>query len=524
MNMSKSILSKLLFGVIFIFMMSACDKDNPTAPKSNSVIGIVITLGDSTRVNYTGDQTVTGELDVVEGQLSPEYSVQFIDADQAVFSPSTSQYHLESEISDETKCQFYQHEGKVGGFEFHLDAREKEHGHTTVVFQLKKNETTVFTSKSIPIHVIGDEESVLAWIWAYDGTASALRTYHSMTGAMEAEFTANAHPMMHIIHAGPAEEPTIWMANGGMAYAFTSGFHAHGDHAHLETPEIYSTVATGPSPVHTGVSPDGMTVAFANDGDQTVSVIDVAGGSVQTVSHGSGHSAALLTGEYLITTSATPTDEKWAKVIDISANSVVATIETATGTHGDAFYAVGNTAFLACGDGIYIVDVTAKSLKKSLPYTKAGRTNFLYHGEESSLAVGLHKTESGTSDKILLLDMAAESLEYLTISGATLDWKIKDGYFALSQNGHVAVLADLSLPRVYHVNLQTKEVTTLTAPSASAAVATNFDGSHVWVLDKTSQQVSRIHVAHNERTDEFNVASGTERIFVTSFDGQVIED
>lgn len=364
---------------------------------------------------------------------------------------------------------------------------------------------------------------MLAWVWAYNGTANTLQVHLSASGEKKAEFTANAHPMMHIIHAGPADEPTIWMANGGMAYAFTAGFHAHGDHAHLEIPEIYNTVATGSSPVHPGVSPDGNTVAFANDGDQTVSVIDVASGSVQSISHGSGHSAALLTGEYLITTSATPTDEKWAKIIDLSANSVVATIETATGTHGDAFYAAGNTAFLACGDGIYIVDVTAKSLKKSLPYTEAGRTNFLYHGEESSLAVGLHKTESGTSDKILLLDMAAESLEYLTISGATLDWKIKDGYFALSQNGHVAVLADLSLPKVYHVNLQTKEVSTLTAPSAAAAVATNFDGSHVWVLDKTSQKVSRIHVAHNERSDEFNVSSNTEWIFVTSYDGQVIE-
>jgi len=522
--MSKSILSKLVLGVIIIFMMSACDKDNPIQPKTVDVIGIVITQADSTRVNYAGDETVTGELDVVEGQLSPEFEIQFIDAEKAVFTPSADKYHLEWDIADETICEFYQHDGEAGGFEFHLDAREKEHGHTTIVFRLMEGTNTVFTSKSIPIHVTGHEEKVLAWIWAYDGTAGTLQAYHSADGKKKAEFTASTHPMMHIIHAGPVDEPTIWMANAGTAYAFTAGFHTHGDHAHMETPEIHSTVATGSSPVHTGVSPDGMTVAFANDGDQTVSVIDVAGGSVQTISHGSGHSAALLTGEYLITTAATPTDEKWAKIIDISANSVVATIETATGTHGDAFYAAGNKAFLACGDGIYIVDVTAKSLKKSLPYTEAGRTNFLYHGEESSLAVGLHKTESGTSNKILLLDMAGETLEYLTISGATLDWKIKDGYFALSQNGDVAVLADLAMPQIYHVNLQTKEVKTLTAASASSAVATNFDGSQVWVLDKSSQTVSRIDVEHNERKDDFTVATGTEWIFVTSYDGEVMED
>lgn len=518
---NNNVVIKKFFILLLVLIIMGCD--NPTQATTVDVIGIVITQGDATRVNYAGDETVTGELDVAEGQLSSEFEIQFIDADQAVFAPSADNYHLEWDIADETICEFYQHDGEAGGFEFHLDAREKEHGHTTIVFRLLEGTNTVFTSKSIPIHVTGHEEKVLAWIWAYDGTAGTLQAYHSADGEKKAEFTASAHPMMHIIHAGPVDEPTIWMANGGMAYAFTAGFHGHGDHAHLEIPEIYNTVATGAGPVHTGVSPDGMTVAFANDGDQTVSVIDVAGGSVQTISHGSGHSAALLTGEYLITTAATPTAEKWANIIDISTNTVVATIETAPGAHGDAYYDVGNTAFIACGDGIYVIDVAAKSLKKSLPYTQAGRTNFLYHGEEASKAVGLHKTESGTSDKILLLDMAAEIMEYLTIPGATLDWKIKDGYFALSQDGQVAVLADLSLPNIYHVNLQTKEVTTLTAPSASAAVATNFDGSQVWVLDKSSQKVSRIHVEHNERTDEFNAASGTEWIFVTSYDGEVIE-
>jgi len=366
-------------------------------------------------------------------------------------------------------------------------------------------------------------EKVYAWIWAYDGSASTLRAYNSSTGELGAEFTASAHPMMHIIHAGPSDEPTIWMANGSMAYAFSAGFHDHGDHGHMETPEIYQTVTTGQSPVHTGVSPDGLTVGFSNDGDQTVSVIDVATGTTQTISGGSGHSAALLTGEYLITTAATSTAEKWAKIIDISADTVVATIETATGSHGDAFYETGNTAFIACGDGIYVIDVSAKTLKTSIPYTEAGRTNFMYHGEGASIAVGLHKTDAGTSDKILLLDMANESLEYLTISGATLDWKIMDGYFSLSQDGQVAVMADLTLSKIYHVNLQTKVVTTLTAPAAAVAVATNYDGSQVWAEDKSAQTITRIKVEDNSQHDEFSVSADTEWIFVTSFDGEVTE-
>jgi len=514
-------------GFFFLFILSlvvGCDNDNSTKPDELTVIGLVITQNGSTQVSYKDDENVDGELETTEDQLSTAYQIFFIDIDQSVFTPSEDKYTLAWELADTNVCGIYQHEDEAGGFEFHLDAREREHGHTTVVFKLMKGSNVIFTSKPVPIHVESGAAEVYAWVWAYNGTANTLRAYHSVSGEEKASFTASAHPMMHIIHAGPEDEPTIWMANGGSAYAFTAGFHKHGDHAHLETPEVHQTVAVGNSPVHTGVSPDGMTVAFANDGDQTVSVIDVASGGVQTVSHGSGHSAALLTGEYLITTAATSTDEKWAKIVDITNNSVVAQIETAIGAHGDAYYAAGNTAFIACGDGFYVIDVTGKSLKKSIPYAETGRTNFLYHGENASIAVGLHKTDAGTSDKILLLDMANESLTYLTIPGATLDWKIKDGYFALSQSGLVAVLADLSTPNIYHVNLETQAVTTLTAPSAACAVAVNYDGSQVWALDKNTMKVRRIHVEHNESEDEFSVAAGTEWIFVTSFNGEVISD
>jgi len=513
----------LILLLFFMLVISGCHKDHTTKSDTFTVIGLVITQGDKTRVNYAGDETVTGELNLEENKLSVEFQIQFIKQDQSVITPSTDKYRLVAEIADKTICTFYQAEDKAGGYVFQLDAREKKIGNTTIVFKLMEGTNTVFTSKTISIRVHVDENKAPAWVWAYNGTAATLQAYHSVTGEMKAQFTASAHPMMHIIHAGPAEKPTIWMAKSGTASAFTAGFLTTQTPAKMETPAVYATLTTGKTPVHTGVAPDGMTVAFANDGDQTVSVIDVAGRSVRAVANGSGHSAALLTGPYLITTSATPTQEKWAKIIDLSANAVVQTIETATGAHGDAFYAAGNKAFIACGDGIYVIDVAAKSLKKSLPYTQPGRTNFLYHGEKASLTVGLHKTESGTSDKILLLDMAAESLEYLTVSGATLDWKIQNGYFALSQDGKVAVLADLALARVYHVNVQTRTVTTLTAPAAAVAVATNHSGTHVWMLDKTRQKVSCINVAKNARTDEFSVTAGTEWIFVTSHHGQVVE-
>jgi DNA-binding beta-propeller fold protein YncE len=316
--------------------------------------------------------------------------------------------------------------------------------------------------------------------------------------------------------------PTLWMAKTSTAYGFTTGFDlAHGDHAHKETPEEYATIAVGTNPVHMGSTPSGDTIAFSNDGDQTVSIIDVAAKSVvATVTHGSGHSAALLTGDYLITHAATGSGDTWAKVIDIAKDSVLDSLTIGSGEHGDSYYEEGKKAFIACGDAVYIIDLTNRTVKGSIAYTEPGRTNFLYHGHGSSLAVGLHKTDAGTSDKLLLLDMQNETLEYITISGAVVPWNISTGQFVLSTDGSVAVISDNTASKIYHITLATKTVKTLTAPAAGCAVAANADGSIVWALDGSS--VSMIHAAENEIEDTFTVSSETDWIYVTSVNVEVV--
>lgn len=355
-----------------------------------------------------------------------------------------------------------------------------------------------------------------AWIWAFDDDSSRVWIYDSHEGVLETSYTASAFPMMHCFLAGPATKPTVWMAKNGIAYAFTSGFDlSHGDHAHQETPVQYATVSVGANPVHMGSSPSGDTVAFANDGDMTVSIIDVRSKSVvRTVTHGSGHSSALLTGEYLITTPATGSDQTWAKMVDIARDSVLDSLTIGAGAHGDAYYAAGKKAFMAVTSGIIVIDAAKRTVTKTIPYSETGRTNFLYHGHNSSIAVGLHKTEAGTSDKLLVLDMSAESLAYLTIPGATLTWNISKGQFALSADGTVAVISDNTLPKIYHITLATKTVTTLAAPGAACAVATNNDGTYVWALDGSN--ISMIHADENTTENSFEVESGTDWIFATS--------
>lgn len=354
-----------------------------------------------------------------------------------------------------------------------------------------------------------------AWVWAFDDDETALKIYDPTNGDLAAEYEASAFSKMHVMLAGSEEDPTVWMANSGNAYSFTTGFSSASGEIVRSVPEEYAVIELGNNPVHMGKTPSGDSVSFSNDGDQTVSVIDVASADVvQTVSQGSGHSAALIADGYAVTTAATGSGDTWAKITNIAKDSLLDSLTIGAGAHGDAYYAENKQAFISCEGGIYVVSLENLSVIDSILYTEDGRTNFMYHGESSSIAIGLHKTESGQSDKVLLLDMINNSLEYLTIDGAAVNWQISLGQFALAEDGVHAVLSDLEKELVYVVNLETRDITTLTSPAIGVAVAINADGSTVWVLDET--EVSMISVSENTIENTFNVAEGTDWIFVTS--------
>jgi hypothetical protein len=337
---------------------------------------------------------------------------------------------------------------------------------------------------------------------------------------MWASFTAEMHPMMRVFEAGIINTNlnySLWMAKGNQVFAFTDGILDHEDHGHIVLPIVHQTITLPDNAnlVHHGRSYNGQKVAFADDAQQQVVVFNVQDGAVTTIGHGSAHSAAVLAGDYVITTAATSTGEKWANLIYIASGEVDTTLEIGAGAHGDAYYYPNNTVFIACSDGIYVIDVETKQVKKTIPYTEDGRTNFLYHTQGESFAVGLHKTESGTNDKLILLDLANETLDYITISGAQLAWNISSGLFALAREGGVAVFSDESQAKIYHVTLQTQEIITLDSPDAASPVAVSFDGAHIWAL--SGQTVSRIYVPDNNIEDTITAPTGTDWIWVTTY-------
>jgi hypothetical protein len=367
------------------------------------------------------------------------------------------------------------------------------------------------SSESYPIH---------SWLWAFDSKAAYCQVFHTVDLQKWASFSMDMHPMMRVFEAGLINanlNHSLWMAKGNQVFAFTNGILDHGDHGHIVLPIVHQTITLPEETnlVHHSRSYTGQKVAFADDAQQQVVIINVQDGAVTTIEHGSAHSAALLADDYLVTTAATSTDEKWAKLIYLATRQVDTKLEIGAGAHGDVYYQQANTVFIACSDGIYVIDMNLKQVKKNITYSVPGRTNFLYHTPGENFAVGLHKTESGNSDKFILLDLANETLDYITIPGAQLDWNISAGLFALAREGGVAVFADKVKPKIYTIELETRAVTTLDAPAAACPIAISYDGAHVWAL--AGQSVSRIYVPENQIKDTLAVPSGTDWIWVTSY-------
>lgn len=359
-----------------------------------------------------------------------------------------------------------------------------------------------------------------AWLWAFDDDAGSVQVYHTVDKKAWASFPALMHPMMRTLEGGLINanlNHSIWMAKGNQIFSFTDGILDHGDHGHIVIPAVHQ-VLTAPgnaSLVHKSRSTNGQLLAFADDARQEIVTIDNQKGTMHQIQQGSAHSAALLAGDYLITTAATSTDEKWARIIYTATGQVVGTLEIGQGAHGDAYYPAGNTAFIACSDGIYVIDVPGKSLKKKIAYTQPGRTNFFYHAPESNLAVGLHKTESGVSDRFLILDLANESLDYITIPNSRLTWNMSAGQFALAREGEIVVFSDLEAAKIYHVNLTTRSVVDLDAPGVACPIAVNYNGQQVWAL--SGRTICRIYVPENKIEDIITVQDGSDWILVTSY-------
>ncbi len=373
-----------------------------------------------------------------------------------------------------------------------------------------------------------EEEDLNTWIWALDDETGTIWVHDADSGALKATLSGQSHPMMRQALAGPVAEPTVWMGKNGSAYAFTRGFHPHGDHAHMEPPEALGPVGTGPENVHQGVDDHGDYVCYANDGDSTFALIDADTRTARVIQHGSGHSAAFYSHGHLV---ATDMHGKWARIIDANADTIVHEVAIDTLAHGDAFLHDRETLFIATLNGFEVLNVEDGTLGTMIPYPISGRVNFLYHSGDVPIAFGPHKTD-GVTDKIILLNMAAQTAEALVVDGASLAWNISGGNFALSEDGKRVVATDLERPRAYVICIDVANATcyrtvlSMTVPAANMGCAINYSGDHIWVLDKANGTVSCYHPGEGELHNSWTVDAAADYIFATSLHPsiEVIED
>jgi hypothetical protein len=288
----------------------------------------------------------------------------------------------------------------------------------------------------------------------------------------------------------------------------------------MELPESRGTVATGAGNTHLSADAHGQTICFANDGDQDFTVIDTETLTPTTVSHGSPHSACVVEDGVLL---ATHMNQKWARLIDIAADTVMAEVAIDTLVHGEAFYHDAEQVFLPCLNGIDIIGWEEQAKLGSIAYPDDGRVNFLFYGHDADRALAPVRMAEGSASEVWILDMAQQELVDVPIAGSALAWNRGAGLISVSTDGTTAVLTDLESALAYVVDITTGSYQSLSIEEAAMPCATDYSGEHIWLLDQHTGEIhfQHLHEGSWEEEDGFSVHAGSDWIFVTSLDPAV---
>lgn len=140
--------------LIAVFLLSACDSDDPIQPHDDHFEAVGTIIYDATgAVAVSILRGVTNDTLFVEaGQLSDHLTVKFYDDNEAVINPPDNEDHyLGFEIGDPSIAETYQHPGEEGGYEFHL--RGLKSGSTKIELFIYHVDHRDYRSGQIPVIV-----------------------------------------------------------------------------------------------------------------------------------------------------------------------------------------------------------------------------------------------------------------------------------------------------------------------------------------------------------------------------------
>jgi len=129
-------------------------------------------------------------------------------------------------------------------------------------------------------------------------------------------------------------------------------------------------------------------------------------------------------------------------------------------------------------------------------------------------ALGIPR-DKNCGDKAFVIHMVTSSVEVLTLSDAQFAPLQKVSQVDISEDGSVALLADLKSSVLYKIDLVKGRSQTLVIAESAAAVALNYDGSRAWYLSHA--MVYQVSFDSLRVVDSIPVSAGAASLWVSSF-------
>lgn len=139
--------------LVVAFLLVQCS-DEIVSHEHVDAVGLRVVSSGVTLTSYVQDDTSSfSAIQLEYGVMSGHMDIELYDEeDDEWFTPTGSEYALEIDIADTSVCEYWQHEGEEGGFEFHLTG--KKVANTTTTFRVLHDGHTDFESRPVKIEVV----------------------------------------------------------------------------------------------------------------------------------------------------------------------------------------------------------------------------------------------------------------------------------------------------------------------------------------------------------------------------------
>jgi len=273
---------------------------------------------------------------------------------------------------------------------------------------------------------------------------------------------------------------------------------------------LTATVTVGTSPEGVAITPDGSYAYVANEGSETVSVIEISTNTVTaTVAVGTDPTAVAITpdGSYAYVANQ---GSGTVSVIEISTNTVTATVTVENNPYGVAITPDGSYAYVA-NDGSGTVSVIEISTNTVTATVTVGT-------DPTAVAI----TPDGSYAYVANEGSGTVSVIEISTNTVTATVTVENNPYgvAITPDGSYAYVANDGSGTVSVIEISTNTVTaTVTVGTDPWGVAITPDGSYAYVANYVSGTVSVIEISTNTVTATVTVGNSPRGVAITPHGG-----